>query len=96
MDTGVLAAVITGIGGMLAGLYGILKFMTVENSKTQKSFLEHLEKKNGHTERIANKFTQSVDKLTDEVNRSNENHANIRGVLSSNNEIISKVYDKLK
>ena len=66
------------IGGgvtVLAGLFGLIKYMVGQNTKREKFILDHhksqqtemmefYEKKNGHLERVATRFAESTDKMS--------------------------------
>lgn len=59
MDANIIQLV-GAIGAMLGGMWMMFQRFSNSNTQMQKVFLEHLEKKNGHTERIANEFNRTV------------------------------------
>lgn len=69
-----LATILGAVGTIMLGFYAYQR-------NIQKNFLDHLEKKNGHLERIANAFSDTVKEISTELGRVNEQHANIASVL---------------
>ena len=60
--------------GILAGLFGLVKYMIGQNTKREQAILDHHEKqqtqmlafyenKNGHLERVSKMFAESNDKM---------------------------------
>lgn len=51
---------IAAVVALITGGFALVRYIISENRKMQTAFLEHLQSKNGHTERIANKFDATV------------------------------------
>lgn len=71
--------VITAIGVILGGIWGLVKYTISENKKREQAILEHtetaqkmlyeyIETKNGHMERMANRFTDASEEMSKAVN----------------------------
>lgn len=71
--------IITAAGVVLAGVWGLVRYQISENKKREQAILEHtenaqrmlyeyIETKNGHMERMANRFTESSDKQATAIN----------------------------
>ena len=65
---------------VLAGFFGLIKYMVDQNTEREKSILEHHEiqqtqmmefyaKKNDHLERVASRFADSTDKMASTVGK---------------------------
>ena len=62
-----------GTGGtVVAGLWALMRKLIDSQEKMQSIFLSHLEKKNGHTERIADNFNKTTKKIGESVVKSNQ------------------------
>lgn len=71
MDATLLQLLLGG-GGFIGAMFGLIKYMTSENRKSQDTFLKYIETKNGHIERIANKFVESSDRNNTTLEKNTE------------------------
>ena len=90
IDGTAISIVVGSIATLMGGVWALLNKQNSQNEKQTTAFLTHLEKKNGHTERIAQRFTESVNALQSEIAKANENTAraiehnvNIASVLNN-------------
>ena len=97
------AGVITAIGTMLAGVWGLQYKQAKQNEKVTRMFLDHLEKKNGILERVTENFNKTIQshekemsKVSDQLERANENQLNIQGVLSNATHALGDYYNFVK
>lgn len=81
--------IIGSIATMLGGVWALLNKQQIQNEKQVNVFLEHLEKKNGHMERLGKEFSQTIQSfqpivanLNERLDQANANYTNIAGVLS--------------
>lgn len=66
---------VAGIGTgstIVAGLWALMRKWIESQEKLQKNFLTHLEQKNGHTERIAERFDNTTKEMSESIVRANE------------------------
>lgn len=100
MEGSIIIGVMTAVGGLFAGFFALVRYMVnengklqssfiAENGKIQASFLEHLQQKNGHNERIVERFDATVNKmypviaeLQVQIQRGNDQHMNLVHVLN--------------
>jgi len=79
MNWNILIEIIIAVGAILAGFFGLVKYIVSQNTKReaiilenynkqQTQMMEFYEKKNGHLERISNKFSESNDAMTKAIN----------------------------
>ena len=62
LSVGVAVQVATFLGTLITGLFAFLRYSTMESAKREKTLLDYFETKNGHMERIAARFSDSMDK----------------------------------
>jgi len=83
-------------GSAITGLFFTIRYLSQQKSKSEKQLFEHTQKsqemmleyfetKNGHMERMANKFTDTADNL-----------ANVISGLSTKIEVMSATKNKKK
>lgn len=74
MDWNILIEIVIGAGAVISGVFALIKYMITQNTKREGAILQHnekqqtqmmefYEKKNGHLERISNKFTDSNNSM---------------------------------
>ena len=68
METEILTAVISGMTGVIATFVGMIKYMARTSQAREEMIFEYFEKKNGHMERMAERFTSSSNNMTKAVN----------------------------
>lgn len=87
MESGIFQFLIAGMGAgttVIGGFFALMKMFIKTAEKSQATFLEHLAKKNGHTERIANEFS-------DTVNKHNEALAALQRVTERSVEVYERI-----
>ena len=68
MDNQIITILIGLVGGG-GGLFALIKFIISQNNKSQEKFLNHLEIKNGHLERVSEKFNETAKKFNDTIQK---------------------------
>ncbi len=88
--TDVLIAVVGGVVTVSGGFFLTIRHFSSKQREAQNDFLDHLEKKNGHFERVTKEmsdtFSHSNERLTKELGK-------LGITLSNNNIVMNKVTD---
>jgi hypothetical protein len=92
MDSELVAQLILLIGGSITGLYGLVRFVVKSLKGLSEHFLTHLEKKNGHLERVANDFNKTIANHLQESKIASEKQQGALKVLS---DTMNKIIDKI-
>lgn len=66
MDTQITSVITLLVGS--SGVFALIKYIISSNRNLQENFLKHLEIKNGHLERVAEKFNTTVEKFNETIN----------------------------
>ena len=80
MESELLIEIIIGGVAILGGFFALIKYTISSNARREEALLEHqesqqalmmefYERKNGHLERIATRFTDSNIKMTDAISK---------------------------
>lgn len=79
---------------VIAGLFGVLKAVSKNQSQTQKeiqqAFLDHLEKKNGHFERVTARIAESHKESNREFTKE---LSKLRTSLETNGRVLDKALE---
>ena len=60
---GIPLSTLGAITAIFAGFFALIKYVLDKQATANNKFLEYIEKKNGHMERIAKDFTETVKQL---------------------------------
>lgn len=110
MESGVLIQIIVTVGSIAGGFFAVIRYAITSFNSMQQNFLKHLELKNGHNERIANKYAESDKEVAKALNFIKEEIAKTRdreqmiktslsqaaSTIEKNTEVISVLKDKIK
>lgn len=61
----IILAIIASVGTALAGFYALFKFILGRITHIQDSFIDYIEKKNGHMERTSQLFSKEMAATTE-------------------------------
>jgi len=93
---GEIIALIGAVGALLLALYGFMKFVISKFESMHNKFIDYIERKDAHSERQSNDFTDAVRDLSENVNQMNKNDDRILSALESNSIALGRAVKVLE
>jgi len=54
------------LGGLIASMFGLVKYLTYKHDALAKTFLSYIQTKNGITERMGKDFSEAIERINKE------------------------------